>query len=314
MNSKQNSKLNMYLASEAVLSTNLILMAAFLKFSNFFEILQSGIIKIRSLDEGQVTDKSGIAVSKGQLKVNLVVLIGDLCRKLRAYATMENNQLLLSETNMSESKLKKCNDNELLDLARATYKLGETHLPELLPYDYSMINQTAFMQAMTDFSASIAAPRVNTIDNKQNTVQLGIAFDTVDAALGNIDVLVDVLKLTKPEFYTSYKSARKIINLSSRSLLVKGLVTDASTGEGLRNVNVSFALNGNNTGLMKASASAKTETLAKKTAEKGGFSIKSLPEGSYSVTVRKIGYADVVTTLNVTNGELAVLNVELAKN
>jgi PEGA domain. len=310
MNAKQNSKLNMYLAAEAVLTANPIPMAGFLKFSGFFEILQSGIIKIRSLDEGQVSNKSGITVNKGQSRTQVVTLTSDLCRKLRAYATMENNQLLLGETNISETKLKKSKDNELLDIAQATYNRAETHLPELTSYDYTPINQTSLLQAITEYKIAIPTSRISIIETKKGNVQLASAYAEVDDALNNIDILVEVLKVTKPEFYNSYKSARKIINLSTRSFGVKGLVTEAGTGEGLKNVTISLALNGN--GLMKAKGNS--ETIEKKTAAKGGFVIKTLPEGTYSVTVRKTGYADVVTTLNITNGELATLNVELMKN
>jgi len=56
------------------------------------------------------------------------------------------------------------------------------------------------------------------------------------------------------------------------------------------------------------------KVLVKKTAGKGGFNIKSMPAGSYSVTCRKSGYAEQTATIAVTDGELSVLNMHLSKN
>lgn len=54
--------------------------------------------------------------------------------------------------------------------------------------------------------------------------------------------------------------------------------------------------------------------LTKRTADKGGFNIKSLPEGIYSVNVKKNGYKPQVLTLAVNDGELNELNIEIVKN
>ena len=65
---------------------------------------------------------------------------------------------------------------------------------------------------------------------------------------------------------------------------------------------------------MAKSAKAATESVIKKTAEKGGFNIKSLPLGMYTVTITKVGYADQVATVAVADGELTDLNIQLSKN
>lgn len=54
--------------------------------------------------------------------------------------------------------------------------------------------------------------------------------------------------------------------------------------------------------------------ITNRTAEKGGFNIKSLPEGVYKVTIKKNGYKEQVVTVAVTDGEMGDLNVELIKN
>jgi hypothetical protein len=55
---------------------------------------------------------------------------------------------------------------------------------------------------------------------------------------------------------------------------VKGLVTDALTGEPVKGVSLSFSLDDSRRMLKEAKAT--TESIVKKTAEKKGFNIKSL--------------------------------------
>ena len=61
------------------------------------------------------------------------------------------------------------------------------------------------------------------------------------------------------------------------------------------------------------SAAKEEVVLTEKIADKGGFNIKSLPEGVYKVTIKKNGYQEQVVTVAVTDGELGDLNIELSK-
>jgi hypothetical protein len=53
--------------------------------------------------------------------------------------------------------------------------------------------------------------------------------------------------------------------------------------------------------------------IVKKTAEKGSFKIKNMPEGIYSVRVTKTGYKEKVITISISPGEMTTLNVELER-
>jgi hypothetical protein len=53
--------------------------------------------------------------------------------------------------------------------------------------------------------------------------------------------------------------------------------------------------------------------IVKKTAKKGSFNIKNMPEGTYRVKVTKTGYKEKVVTVSVAPGELATLNVEMER-
>ncbi len=304
----------MYLVSDEFLKANSSITQLLPKFQGFYATFQEGILQIRSASEQQSIDKSGIAKTKSQLRKLLVAQAADGSRKIQAYAKVENNLTLLSEVKFSISDLRLGTDEELETNARSIHSKIETHLPDLISYGLTPESQIYLLKLITDFKVATPTPRNGAISTKQSTEQMAKGFVISDEALGKIDALVEIVRISQPDFYSGYRSARKIIETGGGSLRVKGVVTDAGTGEGLKGVTLSFELNSNGNGMMKAAASSSSEAINKKTADKGGFNIKSLTEGTYTVTVRKNGYADVVSTVAVTNGELAKLNVELAKN
>jgi len=53
--------------------------------------------------------------------------------------------------------------------------------------------------------------------------------------------------------------------------------------------------------------------LEKETAAKGGFNIKSLPEGIYDVTITKVGFKPKTITITVRWDELCNVEEELEK-
>lgn len=313
MNSQQQSKYNMYLVSDEFLTSNSSITVGLPKFNEFNATFKSGISQIRSSNEQQSFDKSGIAGNKSQLRKSLVALGADAARKIQAYAKVENNPILLSESKFTASDLKNATDSELEAYSQSIYDKGQAHLQDLILYGVTAESLMTLSKAIVDFKVAIPTPRNGTISTKQSTEQIAKGIITCDEALDKIDALVEIVRVSQPDFYSGYRSARRIIGTGKGSLQVKGFVTDAGTGEGLKGATLSFVQNSNDNGLMKAAASS-TEAMKKKTANKGGFKIKSLPEGTYTVTVRKNGYADVVSTVAVTNGELSALNVELVKN
>lgn len=136
-------------------------------------------------------------------------------------------------------------------------------------------------------------------------------FKTAETALANMDAAVEIVRVSQPAFYTGYKNARKVVETGIGSLAVKGLVTDAATGELIKGASLSFVLDGNGTKVKSANTA---EAIVKKTAEKGGFNIKSLPAGMYTVTIKKVGYAEQVATVAVADDELAEVDIQLVKN
>lgn len=312
MTNQQESRLSMYLSFRDYQAGFTAITTPLPNYTTNSTTFVNTIPQIQAVAEQQKISKKGVTDNKNILKENLIVTTADYARKLGVYAKFTNNATLAQEVKFTEGKLRQVADTAVKDYAQIVYDRAQPIVASLATYGITAATQTALLAAITAYNASIGKPSVSRTESSQTTKQLETLFKTAETALANMDAAVEIVRISQPAFYTGYKNARKVVETGIGSLAVKGLVTDATTGEPVKGATLSFAFDGNN-GMAKAAKSA-TESVVKKTAEKGGFNIKSLPSGVYTVTIKKVGYADQVATVAVADGELTDLNIQLSKN
>ena len=310
MTSQQEDRLSMYLTFKDYQAPHTSITDGLPNYSENSTIFLNTIPQIQSIWEQQKLSKKGVTDSKNQLKETLIVLTADYARKLGAYAKFTNNAKLAQQVKFSEGKLRQVADTAVKNYGQIVYDLAQPLVGSLAQYGITDETQATLADAITAYNDSIGKPGAERSEGTQITKQLATLFKTADTALENMDAAVEIVRLTEVNFYNGYKSARKVIETGGGSLSVKGLVTDAQTGSPLKGVTVSFALDG---GMAKAATTTTEPELVKKTAEKGGFNVKSLTSGTYQVTLKKVGYADQVATISVNDGEMTELKISLVK-
>ena len=308
MTSGQESRFSMHLVARDFLTANATITTPLPNYAGFFTAIQNGITQIQNIREQQEFDKTGIAANKTLLKTNLIALAIDVSRKVCAYATLTNNLILLKEVKYTESELKKSADTILKDRCQVIYDRANTNLAALSTYGITAATLTSLLNAITAYNTSIPKPRLGIADKKIATEQLASLLKTVDDNISKIDALVEIIRTNQPAFYSEYKTARKIVETGIGSLSAKGKITDSASGVGLKGATITFSADAGNKSLKATSA-----PIVKKTADLGGFNVKTLAEGAYNVTISKPGYKDAVVTVYVTNGELSVVDVALEK-
>ncbi len=303
MTAKEESKLKMYLTLRVYLMSNPAITATIPNFSEFLAALDAAILQIQTNSEQHQYNTKGVTGNKKQLKESLIIITADASRKIQAYAKYVNDTVLLTETKLNDSFLKELTDLKLLDSSNGLYSRIDAHIADLTTYGLTIATQTAYRTAITAFGAAIPQPRQSQLEKKENTLLENQGFEAGDAAVENIDMVVEIVRLTEPTFYAGYKNARRIVEQGTGTLQVQGLITDAATGQPIVDATLVFRLSG------------QTEiAIEKQTAAKGGFMIKSLPEGIYDVTVSKTGYKTQTVTVNVTPDQLCNVEVGLEKN
>lgn len=314
MTNQEESRLSMYLTFKDFQAAYTAITNALPNYSANSTIFLNTLPQIQAFSQLQRTSKKGAAEGKSQLRENLIVMTADYFRKLAAYARFTNNVMLAQEVKISESKLRQAADTAVRDYAQLAYDRAQANLAALSTYGITAATQTSLAAAISAYNASIGKPGASRTESWKTTRQLKALFKTAEAALANMDAAVEIVRLTQPDFYKAYQKARKTVYTGVGSIALKGLVTDATTGAPLKGVTVSLALDGVAVKMKAAVSTNAQPDVVKKTAEKGGFHIKTLPAGIYAVTIKKPGYADQQTTVAVSEGEMSQLNVQLTKN
>lgn len=278
------------------------------EFETKQSLLQNTILEIQRISELQKFDKTGLAREKQQLQDVLIMLTKGNSNKLTAFAKLKKDLVLLNEVKFSTSDLKRSPDSALKDLAQIIYDRAEASLDMLGGFGITRETQTVLLNAINSYNASLAKPRLGTMEKSQATKKLDILFKEGDKILGDIDAVINMLIIDNPNLLNGYKSARKVVVTGTNSFSLKGSAIESVTGIPLKGVTFTFASDNP----MLAGKEIKPEVV-KKTAEKGKFVIKSLPDGTYTVKVTKTGYKEKIVRVSVPAGELASLNVELEK-
>jgi len=280
-------------------------------FSENNSVFEEGISQIKATAELQQFKKTGITESKRLLRASLVIQGEDISHKMVAYATNTNNSVLQKEVWYTKSELNRATDTDLRNMAQCIYDRAYENVAQLEAYGITEAVLSSFKAAINLFDESIPAVREGTNTKRGYTVQLENLFKDTEAALDRIDRIVEIIRLTEPEFYLGYRSARAIVNTFGSSVALKGLVVDADSLEPLKGVTLTITPDTDST---TVDFSNNGGHVVKRTASKGGFMVKRLQEGIYSVTVAKVGYRNQVVSVVVSSGELSRLSVKLSKN
>ena len=310
MNLIQKIKLTMYMVVNDCLTVNSTIVANLPGFAQNNTTLQKNLGLIQSTGEQQEFDKSGISDNKKLLRQTLVAQAVDISYKMVAYANNTANAVLLKEIKYTKSELEHSADADLKNRAQCIYDRANTNVAALATYGITAALLTTFLGAITAFNTAIPKTKESIKDKKLTTAQLNDLYDSTDLVLENIDKIVEIVHNSQPNFYKIYKESRKLPNSGGSVLSLKGLVKDAASGEYLKGATVTITPE-----LTKAAlaTNAKVKDLVKKTADKGGFLVKSLAAGTYTVIIKKAGYVDQIVTIVINDGEMSVLEVQLIK-
>jgi hypothetical protein len=270
--------------------------------NEFMAALDAAIAQIQSTSEQNHYSTKGVTDNKKQLRDNLTTLTVDNSAKMQAYGRYLHDTVLLAETKFTRSALRKIPALELVDISNGLYNRIQSNIEKVTSYNLTVDSQTNYRLTIDAFTESIPQPRQSQLKSKENTLLETQAFASADDALSNIDTLVEIVKLTEPTFYAAYKNARKIVEQGTGSLQVRGTIVEASTLKPIPLATIIFRLNGQSVVMLK-----------KETAAKGGFMIKSLPEGIYDVTITKVGFKPKTIAIAVRWDELINLSLELDK-
>jgi hypothetical protein len=313
MTSIQEDKLSMYYVVKNTCEkyqATWIANAVFAATYNFW-ITKLPLIELNR--DAQTIETTGVTTDKKGKRLAMTEKALFIANRLQSYANVVGNAEILESVQYSASDVKKARDTDVIGICNAIYTRANTNVTALATYGVTAALITDFQASITAYSSTLPKPTAAKAQTKTATENLTKLFKEADNVLAKrLDLDIELFKVSKPEFYSQYKTGRIIIPTGGSVAALLGNVRVAGSNEPLKGVTFTFAPGTN--GMLKSDATTNVVTLVKKSADKGSFRILSMPEGTYNVTVKKIGYKDQVVTVNVAKGETTNLKIEMEKN
>jgi hypothetical protein len=308
MTTDQRIKLNAYLTVRNCVGQNESVAKGIPKFMENYSILQSTTNEIQVIGEMQGANRTGVASDKNKLKKTLIDLAAKNSRKIAALAKFINSDTLLKEVRYNEAQLERLAETALIEKTKTIHANAEANLDKLAEHGITPETQKVFMDTITSLNNILKTPRASIAEKKKTTERLVILFQTADNALEMMDFAVGIVKDEQVDFYTAYKTSRKLVDTNTGNIALKGTAIDLTTGEPIKGVLFTFKHDG-----LKTSGADGNGEITKKTATKGSFQVKNMQAGTYKVLVQKPGYKDKEVSVSISDGERSDLNVVLEK-
>jgi hypothetical protein len=269
-------------------------------FSSLQNSFDSNLSEMQRLGELQTTIITGYRIKKANLKLNLARNTMQLSCSAEAYALTATDFVLQKKIHRAETHLLKLSDVNFMTSCGIVYQAARQYREVLDAYGVNEESLSNLKTAMDDYRAVMDAPKEAIIARKQLTHELDEQIAGQRVILDKLDSLIGITLAEKPAILAEYWHTRKVL-YRSRALVARCRVTDAVTGKGVEAADITFALN-------------EVIMLQKSTYKAGGANIKSLKEGTYTVTVARPCYISQTLMVTVTKDKLTRIEVQLVKN
>ncbi|GEM_PF-906637 len=272
------------------------LLQKFPVFSSLQNSFDSNFCEMQRLGELQATVIKGYRIQKANMKLKLAQNTMYMSSCAGAYALIARDFVLLHKIHRAETHLLKLSDVNFMSSCEIVYHSVLQYREVLEAYGVNEVSLSQLKTAMDDYKIVMDAPKEAIIARKQITWELAECIIVQRDILYKLDSLVVITLSEKPAILAEYWDNRKVL-YRSRALALRCRVTDGDTGKGLEAAVITFSLND-------------LIVLKKRTYKAGGVYLKSLNEGTYTVTVARLGY--ITQTLTVNNNAKELTRVEVA--
>lgn len=258
-----------------------------------------------SYEQSQLRGKT--STEKSQVRKELEAILGDVSRKIRAYAILKNDNYILANSNLPDWKVARMRDLDLVSTAGLVHDMAKGHVKALQPFGISESMMKDFRKAHESFNELIAVPRTEVAKSSVLTKELAGLFVDADKVLSFIDLAAEITGNIEPDFYQGYRTVRRQSRKGSVKMAFKANAIDAKTKKPVENVAFTLLLT------EPAKKTKKLFKVTRKTFKQGGCRIMHLPEGKYEVTASKPGYKETGMEMIIKGSELVRLVAEMEK-
>ena len=308
MEKRRSNKISMFFNVETLLTNRSAILNPIAGYAayNAEYIVNTG--KLKGYTEIKQYDIRGNTEDKVEAREKLIQFIMDGCSRLIAISLLSSNNVLIKEAKYTLTDLRQFDENELIDAAQAIRDRLQTNLTALAVYGITTTTQANFSSAISTYSNACRKFSAAQIARKANNQKIDDAIAAVDLTLKKIDIIVNMLRYSHPDFFKEYWMTRHIGKKGIRYTSFIGQVNDFLTKTFIKGVSITFELDPSSENYQEGLA-----PIIKRSAKKGGFYIKNIKAGIYLLTAKKHGYKDKQVRIVINKGETTRLTIEMEK-
>lgn len=266
-------------------------------FSTAFNSFKSKVAAIIATVQQEDLVTKGVTIDKSEAKKTLCQLAADIAAPIFAFASSTNDNKLKEEVDFSYSDLFKSKDDQLAPRCQNIHDAGTTNLAALAPYGITAATLTTFQTTIDNYQAKVPTPRnaaalkVTIRTNLRNLIK-----ETDKVLKEQMDKPVVGLKTTNPNFVTTYKANRIIIDPSKSATTLKGTVTNSA----------------DNSFIVGSSVTIEGTKLNAITNDKGEYEIKPITIGTANLIASASKFKDkTILNIAVKKGQINKQDISL---
>ncbi|MBL7967641.1 MAG: hypothetical protein JNK09_11625 [Prolixibacteraceae bacterium] len=223
MQKQFSNRLRMYQALQSMMSGNQVKWEAVQAIANAFHDFERLLEEIDACSTVTSDRKKGETVQKKELRMRVIDRAMEVSSVLYALIVQTNEQYVGAKLDYTQTKLFKMRDLQLVVACECIVTEAHHHLTLLGTANITANDIETLSADIKTFADLLPRQRLSVTGRKVANAKLKDLFAQTDALLKNqLDRLMLRFKQTHPEFYSSYKTSRHVINYGVRHNKGKG--------------------------------------------------------------------------------------------
>lgn len=217
MNSNESNKYSMYTGTVKLLGNNGAKTAAIPEFADSYAKLASLVLQIRDKDKEMMGKTPGRVAAKEEMADAMVTATVIVAAGLTALARKKGNTQLKEAIHIHEGRLRNARPSEQINRAKLTYDLAKANEQDLPGFAITATMLEDLKSRINAFEESLKEVSTGVAERVGARSRLSEFFVQADEVLKEeLDPMMQIFRMSDPEFFNEYRSARVIKDLGVR--------------------------------------------------------------------------------------------------
>lgn len=283
-------------------------------FNNEVELLAADLQTVSKLLSVLSSGFRGHTAVKLEARKCLLKSFLPVLHSAQAYAAINGGSAMQYTLGLTDTAMSILTEEKLSSNCRRLLNICTGLLPQLEPYRITETQLKSVEQCCNLFDQErmeMAGRRIE-LKEAKNTTDAAIKHGH-DLLVNRLDKLIELVRYSNPDIYSSYKISRQLVHHPTRTLALRLQILEKNTELPMSNVTVLIQRKPETDVKQTQKATNESRTFSRITSQQGACQIKHLPAGSYQATVIKFGYLTATKFFYINQFETTHVLIEMTK-